>query len=68
MQSSFQSGQIGGTSAAMAVIAGKTPRELSIKNLQEQLKQDGMMISQAHRSKNGRHLKQQEYNKYGLIK
>jgi hypothetical protein len=66
MQSSFQSGQIGGTAAALAVKSGKSPRALSIKTLQAQLKQDGMMISQAHRLKNGRHLKQQEYDKYGL--
>ena len=68
MQSSFQLGQIGCTAAALAVNDGKTPRGFSINNLQEQLKLDGIMISQAHRMKNGRHLKQQEYDKYGIKK
>jgi hypothetical protein len=49
MESSFQSGAVGGTAAALAAREGTTPRHLSVKELKSELRNHGLKTSQADR-------------------
>lgn len=46
MESVFQIGQAGGTAAALAALAGVTPRQLPVKHIQEKLLEAGLDINQ----------------------
>ncbi|MGB9625383.1 MAG: FAD-dependent oxidoreductase [Phycisphaerae bacterium] len=49
MESCFQSGEVGGTAAALAAEGGITPRQLSVRDLKAELRRHGFMTSQADR-------------------
>jgi hypothetical protein len=49
MENAFQSGEVGGTAAALAARQGTTPRRLSVKELKSELRKHGLKTSQADR-------------------
>ncbi len=49
METAFQSGQVAGTAAALAALAGVTPRELPVSRLQAHLEKAGLYVSQEAR-------------------
>jgi hypothetical protein len=50
MESAFQTGQVGGTAAALAVRGGVTPRKVPLEELRGELRKTGFKTSQADRS------------------
>jgi hypothetical protein len=49
MENVFQSGEVGGTAAGMAVKTGTTPRQLPVEELQAELEKQGLETSQRKR-------------------
>jgi len=56
MEVSFQSGEVGGTAAGMALKERLMPRKLPVPQLQEELRKHGLLTSQADWRKAGRKL------------
>jgi hypothetical protein len=56
MEVSFQSGEVGGTAAGMAVKQGVMPRKLPVSELKAELRKHGVLTSQADWRKAGRKL------------
>ncbi len=55
MENAFQSGEVGGTAAGMAVKERGMPRRLPVSQLQAELRKNGVLTSQADWRKSGRH-------------